>query len=63
MKNFRLSWYAVLEDESVLEGRSLVRAETQEKAIEELFVKKAYEYRLKPSSIKIGHILEMNHPA
>ncbi|WP_449621574.1 hypothetical protein [Robertmurraya sp. Marseille-Q9965] len=59
MKNFRITWYAVVEDDSVLEGRSLISAETQEDAIDELISKKANEYRLKPYMIKIQSILEM----
>lgn len=59
MKTFRISWYAVVEDDSVLEGRSLISAETQEEAITELISKKTNEYRLKQYMVKIQSILEV----
>ncbi|TKC16055.1 hypothetical protein [Robertmurraya kyonggiensis] len=59
MKIFRITWYAVVEDDSVLEGRSLISAETQENAISELISKKANEYRLKPYMVKIQSIFEI----
>jgi hypothetical protein len=56
MKTFRITWFAVVEDGSVLEGRSLVKAETESQAIEELVAKKSQEYRLKPHMISIQSI-------
>lgn len=61
MKNFRISWYAVVEDNSVIEGRSLISAESEEKAIKELFSKKTQEYRLKPYMMKIQSIFELSN--
>lgn len=58
MKEYRISWYAVIEDGSVLEGRSLVSAETEEEAIAELIKKKSQEYRVRPHTIRIRTILE-----
>lgn len=58
MKEFRISWYAVIEDGSVLEGRSLITAETQEEAIADLIKQKSQEYRVRPHSIKIRTIFE-----
>lgn len=59
MKEFRISWYAELEDGSVLEGRSLISAEGEREAVEELFSKKLHEYRLKPSMLKIQSLVEI----
>ena len=50
VKEFRIQWYAVLEDESVLEGRSLEKGKDQ----------KMYEYRLKPSMIFIQSVFELS---
>lgn len=58
MKTFRIAWHAIVEDGSVLEGRSLVQAETESEAINDLVTKKSQEYRLKPQMISIQSILE-----
>lgn len=60
-KTFRIAWYSVVEDESVLEGRSLITAPTQEKAIEQLLAKKSQEYRLKPYMVQIRSIFEVTN--
>lgn len=57
MNAYKISWFAVVEDDSVLEGRSLITAESQEKAIEELYTQKTMEYRLKPHMITIQSIV------
>ncbi|MEK4149409.1 hypothetical protein NST02_20410 [Robertmurraya sp. FSL W8-0741] len=59
MKSYRITWFAVVEEGSVLEGRSLVTADSQEKAIADLVAKKSVEYRLKPYMINIQSIIEM----
>ncbi|MFE8700580.1 hypothetical protein ACFYKX_08150 [Cytobacillus sp. FJAT-54145] len=59
MKTFRISWFAVVEDDSVLEGRSLIRADDEEKALEELFAQKLHEYRLKPNMLNIQSVIEI----
>lgn len=59
MKTYRISWYAVVEDDSVLDGRSLIHAQTQEEAIEKLVIKKSHEYRLKPNKVQIQSIWEI----
>lgn len=61
MKAFRISWNALIEDESLLEGRSLVYAENQEKALEELYSHKAHEYRIKSHMIRIVSIYEVTN--
>lgn len=61
MKQYRISWYAVVEDESVLEGRSLISADTQEEAIAELVAAKSHEYRLKPNIIRIQSVYEIQY--
>lgn len=58
-KTFRIAWYSVVEDNSVLEGRSLITATTQEKAIEQLLTIKSQEYRLKPYMVQIRSIFEV----
>lgn len=58
-KTFRIAWYSVVEDDSVLEGRSLITALTQEEAIEQLLAKKTQEYRLKPHMVQIRSIFEV----
>lgn len=59
MKTYRIAWYAVVEDDSVLEGRSLINAMTQEEAIALLVTNKSHEYRLKPNMISIQSIIEV----
>ncbi|WP_077211005.1 hypothetical protein [Bacillus dakarensis] len=61
MKSYRISWYAIVEDGSVLEGRSLVKGENQEQAVEEFFQKKLQEYRLKPNMMTIQSITELSY--
>lgn len=58
-KTFRIAWYSVVEDDSLLEGRSLITAATQEEAIEQLLAKKSQEYRLKPYMVQIRTIIEV----
>lgn len=59
MKTYRIAWYAVVEDDSVLEGRSLINAMTQEEAIALLVTNKSHEYQLKPNMISIQSIIEV----
>jgi hypothetical protein len=59
MRAYRICWYAVVEDGSVLDGRSLIYADSSEKAIEQLVVQKAKEYRLKPEWIQIQTVAEL----
>jgi hypothetical protein len=61
MKAFRISWHAVIEDGSVLEGRSLIYADCEEKAIETLIMQKAKEYRLKHEWVRVEKIIELPH--
>lgn len=58
LKTFRISWHAVVEDESVLEGRSLVDSKSEEEAIFQLRKTKSREYRLKQEWIQIESIYE-----
>jgi hypothetical protein len=59
MRAYRICWYAVVEDGSVLDGRSLIYADSSEKAIEQLVVQKAKEYRLKPEWIQVQTVTEL----
>lgn len=59
MKTFRITWYSVVEENSILEGRSLITAETDKEAIEQLLAKKSQEYRLKPYMVNIQSIFEV----
>jgi ribosomal protein L20A (L18A) len=59
MKAFRISWHAVIEDGSVLDGRSLIYADSEEKAVENLIIQKAKEYRIKHEWIRIETVAEI----
>ncbi|RFU68146.1 hypothetical protein D0469_12830 [Peribacillus saganii] len=58
-KSYRISWNAQVEDESVLEGRSLVLGESPEDAARKLVESKSQEYRVKPRLIYIESIMEI----
>lgn len=60
MRAFRIAWYSILEDESVLEGRSLIKASTQEEAISQLITTKSQEYRIKPYLVNVHSIVELS---
>jgi hypothetical protein len=59
MKAYRIAWHAVIEDGSILEGRSLIYADSEEKAVENLIIQKAKEYRLKHEWMHIEKIMEL----
>jgi hypothetical protein len=59
MKAYRIAWHAVIEDGSILEGRSLIYADSEEKAVENLIIQKAKEYRLKHEWVRIEKIMEL----
>lgn len=60
MKEYRIAWIADLGDGSVLEGRSLVQAESEKEAVDSLIFEKAREYHLRPSMVKIRSVIELN---
>lgn len=60
MAQYRISWYGEVEDGSVLEGRSLVRAENVEEAVKELIIKKCQEFRLQPQNIFIQSVIPLH---
>jgi len=60
MKAYRVIWHAVVEDGSVLQGRSLIYAESKEEAAEKLVSEKSREYRLKPYWVQIRNIIEFS---
>ena len=59
MRAYRISWHAIIEDGSILEGRSLIYADSKERAIEKLVMQKAREYRLKHEWMHIETIIEL----
>ncbi|MDZ5474568.1 hypothetical protein SM124_23100 [Bacillus sp. 31A1R] len=59
MKTYRIAWFALVEDDSVLEGRSLINAKNQEKALQDFYGQKTSEYRLKPHMITVQSITEL----
>jgi len=60
MKAYRVTWHAVIENGSVLQGRSLIYAESKEEAVEKLVSEKSKEYRLKPYWVQIRDIIEFS---
>lgn len=59
MKAYRVCWHSFVEDGSVLEGRSLVYADSPEQAVEQVVFKKSKEYRLKPEWVRIESVMEL----
>ncbi|MCZ0756808.1 hypothetical protein [Anoxybacillus sp. J5B_2022] len=59
MKAYRVCWHSWVEDGSVLEGRSLVYADSPEEAAGQVVLKKTKEYRLKPEWIRIESVVEI----
>ena len=59
-KVFKISWHAIVdEEETLLEGRSIVEAKTEFEAANKLIVEKASEYRLKQSWIIVDNLVEI----
>lgn len=59
MKAYRVCWHSWVEDGSILEGRSLVYADSPEEAAEQVVWKKTKEYRLKPEWMRIESVTEI----
>lgn len=58
-KSFRISWHALIEEDSILEGRSLVKAESDQAAAHKLIYEKATEYRLRQQWVMIDSLIEL----
>ncbi|MBA2876502.1 hypothetical protein [Thermaerobacillus caldiproteolyticus] len=59
MRAYRIEWSAIIEDRTVLDGRSLVYADSPEQAIDQLIVQKTKEYRLKSEWLRIQTVMEL----
>jgi hypothetical protein len=59
-QEFRLAWHAMIEDGSVLTGRSLIQAENEQEAANLLVSKISHEYRIRPHLIRIESIIPMH---
>lgn len=59
MKAFRIAWISFLEDETALEGRSLVYAENENIALEKFLKEKSDEFNIHPYSIQIVSFTEI----
>ncbi len=57
MNGYRIEWHATVEDESLLEGRTLVVAENEHNALCKLIEEKMNEYHLKYEWIRIESIM------
>ncbi|WP_088072328.1 hypothetical protein [Gottfriedia luciferensis] len=60
MKEFRFSWYVLIDEKVGVEGRSLVRGEKIEDEIIRMKEKLSREYFVRPSSVYITESSEMN---
>ncbi|WP_108670527.1 hypothetical protein [Peribacillus acanthi] len=58
---YRIVWYATVEDGSTLTGRSLLQAKTEKEAIQKLISQKAQEYRIKPQWVQVESISPIIH--
>lgn len=58
-KEFKISWHVFLDETNILEGRSLVEADTDSEAAQILIVEKTSEYRLRPNSVQIDALVEI----
>ena len=58
-KVFKISWHAIVDEDTLLEGRSIIEAETEFEAANKLIVEKASEYRLKQSRIMVDNLVEL----
>jgi hypothetical protein len=56
---YRIVWHAAVEDGSILTGRSLLHAQSEEEAIQKLVSQKAQEYRIKPQWVQVESICPM----
>ncbi|MGG0175041.1 hypothetical protein [Gottfriedia acidiceleris] len=53
MKEFRFSWYVLLDDQNGIEGGSFVRGEKIEDEMDRIKEKLSKEYYVRPSSVYI----------
>ncbi|MFB5283237.1 hypothetical protein [Peribacillus sp. Hz7] len=58
-KLFKISWHAFFDENTFLEGRSIVEAETDYEAANKLIFEKAHEYRLRRTWIRIDSLVEL----
>ena len=58
-KSFRIAWHAVVDEHSILEGRSLVNAESNQAAASKLVYEKSTEYRLRQQWVMIDSLVEL----
>ncbi|WP_409304389.1 hypothetical protein [Peribacillus sp. SCS-155] len=60
-KTFRITWHAFLEENNLFEGRSLVKAESEQDAARRLVMEKAREFHIKPHWIQIDTLFEITN--
>lgn len=60
MKAFRISWLSFLEDDTALDGRSLVYAESDQEALHKFLLEKSNEYKIHPNEIQIVSFTELH---
>lgn len=58
-KSFKIGWHAILAEGNIIEGRSIVEAETDQEAANKLIAEKSSEYRLKSSWIVVDALVEL----
>lgn len=58
-KSFRIAWHAVVDEDSILEGRSLINADSDHAAASKLIYEKSTEYRLRQQWIMIDSLIEL----
>lgn len=59
MKSYKIIWHAYVDEETVIEGRSMVKAETEIEAARKLIVEKAHEYQLRQRLVIVDSIIEI----
>lgn len=59
MKAFRISWLSFLEDDTALDGRSLVYAKSEQEALQKFLSQKSVEYNIHQNNIQIVSIIEL----
>ena len=58
-RSYRIAWHIMLSENSILEGRSLVEAESDTEAANKLIYQKASEYTLRQQWIQIDSLIEL----
>ena len=61
-KSFRIAWHVILDEDSIIEGRSLVEAESDMAAANKLIYQKSTEYTIRQQWVQIDSLVELVNP-